>query len=237
MRVELQPAYILHRRPYRNTSLLVELFSKQYGRVGAIARGAQRSRSGMQSLIQPFGRVLVNWSGRGELLTLMHIEADGMSVVIDPTHTASAFYLNELIMRLLMRHDPHEALFTCYEQALHALAPATDSQHIQQALRLFEKRLLDELGYGLVLDHDAGTGEAIQADAEYYYVPDVGPVAMNPTLTGGVSLHGSSLLALAGEAVMDDRQLRESKRLMRSVLRQYLGDKPLQSRLMYNRIL
>jgi DNA repair protein RecO (recombination protein O) len=237
MRVELQPAYILHRRPYRNTSLLVELFSKTYGRIGAIARGAQRSRSGMQSLIQPFGRVLVSWAGRGELVTLTHIESDAMPVVIDPAHVASAFYLNELIMRLLMRHDPHDGVFSCYEQALHVLTPGSDLMHIQQALRFFEKRLLDELGYGLVLDHDASSGEAIRGDVDYYYVPDLGPVLMNPTLTGGVCIHGSSLLSLAEESTMTNQQLREVKQLMRTVLRQYLGDKPLQSRLMYNRIL
>lgn len=237
MRVDLEPAYILHRRPYRNTSLLVELFSKTYGRIGGIARGAQRARTGTHSLIQPFGRVLVSWVGRGELVTLTHIEADAKPAVIDPAHMASAFYLNELLMRLLIRHDPHEGIFTCYEQALHALVPGTDMPHIQQALRFFEKRLLDELGYGLVLDHDAESGEAIRADADYYYVLDLGPVPMNPTLTGGVPVQGSSLLALVGELTMSERQLREARQLMRTVLRQYLGDKPLQSRLMYNRIL
>lgn len=237
MRVELQPSYILHRRPYRNTSLLVELFSREHGRICGIARGAQRSRTFSTSSIQPFRRVLVSWTGRGEVLTITMLEADGQGLEIKPAHTPSAFYLNELLMRLMHRHDPHEQVFRAYEQALASLATCTGSRDVQQVLRLFEKRLLDELGYGQVLDHLATTGEVLVEDEIYYYLPGIGPVRMQPSLTGGVAVHGRSLLTLYREASMDDQQLREIKQLMRMVLRQYLGDKPLQSRLMYNRVL
>lgn len=236
MRVELQPAYVLHRRPYRNTSAIIEVFSRDHGRVGLVARGLlnPRSRSGTQALLQPFNKVVLSWTGRGELRTLTQAESAANTDVRIISATASMFYLNELLMRLLQRDDPHVRLFTIYEASLKSLQTSkTTPQHDEFNLRVFEKNLLDELGYGLVLDCDAA-GEKIEADNEYRYIPELGPVANTPTLTGGVLLHGASLLALSNERIDSERAMRESKQLMRFVLRGYLGDRPLQSRMLYN---
>jgi DNA repair protein RecO (recombination protein O) len=236
MRIELQPAYVLHRRPYRNTSAIIDVFSRDYGRIGLVARGLlnPRSRNGMQALLQPFNKILLSWTGRGELRTLIQAESAANTDTRIISASASMFYLNELLMRLLQRDDPHEQLFLFYEASLMSLQASTmPPQHDEFNLRLFEKNLLDELGYGLVLDSDS-TGANIEPDIEYRYIPELGPVINTPTLTGGVLLHGASLLALANEHIDSEQAMRESKQLMRFILRGYLGDKPLQSRMLYN---
>lgn len=237
MRVELEPAYILHRRPYRNTSAIIESFTRNYGRVGLVVRGLQnpRSKDGKQALLQPFNKVLLNWTGRGELRTLVQAEPAGQGNLFASITSASMFYLNELLIRLLQRDDPHETLFMLYESSLLALRESANTHNDELVLRLFEKNLLDELGYGLVLDSEVNSGSDIKPEAEYRYLPDTGPVLNSATLTGGVVIHGESLLALAQEKPGSERAMRETKQLMRFILRGYLGDKPLQSRMLYNK--
>ena len=235
MRVELQPAYILHRRPYRNTSAIVEIFTREHGRVGLVARGMQGKKNAFQAILQPFNRVLLSWTGRGELRTLTHAESANDSSSILHRPMASMFYLNELMMRLMQRDDPHEELFALYETTLVSLLNCKEGKDDEVLLRVFEKCLLEELGYGLVLDVEAESGDELVAGNEYRYILDRGPLLNTPTMTGGVLLHGESLLALAAEEISGERVLRESKQLMRFILREYLGDKPLQSRMLYNR--
>lgn len=235
MRVELQTAYILHRRPYRNTSAILETITHKHGRVGLVARGMQRPKNPLLAVLQPFNRVLLSWTGRGELMTLTHAEPANLDTSFMARPTASMFYVNELMMRLLRRDDPHEEMFLLYEATLQSLYACEKNRDNEVVLRVFEKRLLDELGYGLVLNNLAASGEAIVAEQEYRYLPDIGPLSNTPTMTGGILLHGESLLALAAECISSDRAMRESKQLMRFILREHLGDKPLQSRMLYNR--
>ncbi|MEW6354600.1 MAG: DNA repair protein RecO [Pseudomonadota bacterium] len=226
-RVVLQPAYVLHQRPYRDTSALVELFSADFGRVGAVARGARAAKSRMQGLLQPFQPLLVSWSGRGELVTLTGCEAAGPAQRPAGATLLSGFYMNELLLRLLHRHDPHRGLFESYAAALRNLE---DVNQEQRTLRIFEKHLLQELGYALVLNHCADTGAALQENRLYSYQLEKGPLDVDAPRPYDITVHGRTLLALDQETLHDGAILREAKRLTRAALALYLGDKPLRSR-------
>ena len=226
-----QTAYLLHSRPYRETSLLLEVFTPDHGRVGLVARGARRPKSRIAGTLQPFNPLLVSWRGRGDLATLVSAETNGRPVILPGKRIISGLYLNELMMRLLHRHDPHTDLFSLYDGILRRLA---DTRSEQRELRLFEKRLLDELGYGLVLDHEVEQGEAIDPAMVYEYILEKGPVPLiwddgNAVIT----IRGSSLLSLANEMLDDEQSLKEIKQLLRTALSLYLGSKPLNSRRLY----
>ena len=221
----LEPAWILHHYPYRDSSLLLEVFSREHGRLGLVARGARSSKSRWRGLLQGFSPLLLSWSMRGELGTLTGAETRPGIVMPGTRNLMSAWYLNELLMRLLTRHDPHPRLFRAYEQALEGLEVAE-----QPTLRIFEKQLLQELGYGLLLDHEAESGRPVVADALYEYHLESGPVACGERRDNGVFLRGSSLLALHAEQLSDAAACQEAKLLMRSVLSLYLGSRPRKTR-------
>jgi DNA repair protein RecO (recombination protein O) len=226
-RVELAPAYLLHQRPYRETSALLEVFTESHGRVGLIARGIHAARSKQRGDLQLFRALRLSWQARGELGTLTGLEADGVSRPLRGAALYSAFYLNELLMRLLVRHDPHPELFGTYRDSLRRLAVVDD---IEPVLRLFEMRLLQEAGYALELDCDATSGEAVQADKLYDYHLESGPVMVAAASEGGFVFTGASLLAMACHDLADPEVLQDAKRLLRAALKLYLGDKPLKSR-------
>lgn len=243
MRVTLEPAYVLHRRAWRDSSLIVDCFTAGHGRVALVARGARRPKGRLHGVLQPFGPLLVSWSMRGELGTLTAAEGAGW-LSLGGRALISGFYANELLMRLLERHDAHPGLFRAYQALIAALAAGGDSRHEERALRLFEKSLLDEIGYGLVLDHDAASGAPIEDDAEYDYYPDRGPVGAAAAgvredagryraPAGAVRLRGRSLLALARGELDDPASLREVKHLMRVALAVRLGPRPLHSRALF----
>ncbi len=234
MGVQDQPGFVLHSRHYSETSLLLEVFSSRYGRLGLLAKGARRPGSRVRGLLKPFQALFLSWSGRGELAVLTAAEPDGETSVFGGHALYCGFYLNELLMRLLHRHDPHEALYGVYREALAALTGAT---HKEAVLRLFEKRLLGEIGYGLVLDHDVADNTPIEPDAWYDYIPERGPVRLAHPQLGrpqGIVVRGTSLMALANNALAEPDMLREIKRLMRAVLARYLGDKPIHSRKLFH---
>jgi DNA repair protein RecO (recombination protein O) len=226
-RIALQPAYILHRKPYRDTSLLLEAFTPEYGRIGLVARGARGRRSSQQAILQPFQPLLLSWSGRGELFTLTSAESDGIALGLAGDAVLSGFYINELIMRLLPRHDPHAVLYANYRNTLEQMH---DDVAREWLLRLFERDLLQELGYALLLTHDAQSGEALQPDAVYCYYPEYGPQRLHDEQPDCLAVLGSTLLALDSGECTEQRCLREAKRLMRTVLQRYLGNRPLASR-------
>jgi DNA repair protein RecO (recombination protein O) len=231
-RVPLGPAFLLHRKPWRDTSLLIEAFTPQHGRVGLVARGVRGKRSAKQAILQPFQPLLLNWSGRGELFTLNTVEASAAPLMLQGLALVSGFYVNELLLRLLQRHDPHEELFQHYQEVLWQLHRG---EQIEWSLRLFERALLDELGYGLLLDCRADSGESLDEQSVYHYLPEQGP--MPEGSGGGLILHGMSLLALASGVCPSgeegERVRREVKQLMRSTLARYLGSKPLASRALF----
>ena len=234
MRVSQQPAYILHHYSYGETSLLLEVFSREYGRLGLLAKGARRMRQRQRVWLEAFQPLLIGWSGRGELPVLSAAELVSDTVSLEGEALYCAFYLNELLLRLLHRHDPHQALYDAYGKALHALA---NSQQIEDTLRVFEKRLLQELGYGLVLESEMVNNSPIDPEATYEYVVNRGPMRVIDDEQGrnteAIVIQGSSLIALAQETFSDPLALQQSKTLMRAALRHYLAGKPINTRKLF----
>jgi len=234
MRVAPQPGFVLHRQPYSETSLLLETFTAGHGRVGLVAKGARRPTSRVRGALKPFQPLALGWSGRGELPVLTAAEPLETVPELSGEALYCGFYVNELLVRLLHRHDPHPGLFEAYRTCLAALRGGAR----EAALRLFEKRLLAELGYGLVLDRDIGDNSTLAPDAAYDYVLERGPVRINPERYArpkGVRVHGASLIALAHDALDEPVALRDAKRLMRAALARHLGDRPLRSRELFRR--
>jgi len=224
--VVLQPAYVLHHRPYRDSSLLLELLTHGNGRLGVVARGARRPKSSWRGLLQPFTPLLISYSLRGELGTLTGAEADGARRSLPPDRLLDGYYLNELLLRLVTRFDACPDVYREYACALAALAAG---EHETRTLRLFEKRLLDALGYGLNLSHDALDGEPLQAQRSYVYRLERGPVAMD-VAEGALCFSGQSLLALGSETLEESSSLADARRLLRAALDLYTGQKPLRTR-------
>lgn len=238
-RISLQPAYILHQRPYRDSSALLEVFTPEFGRVGLVARGVRGKKARWSGLLQMFQPLLISWSSRGDLGTLTGVESQGPAMALAPAHIASGFYLNEVLMRLLTRHDAHEELFSHYDATLRGMALIGSSENPNQLevlLRQFELQMLSSLGYGLVLDHDIDTGTPIEAARSYRYVVDRGPVRdsgeQDPDDVMGVSIHGRTLQELQAGILSDDQSRIEAKQLLRVIINHHLGHKPLNSRLL-----
>ena len=225
-KLENQPVYVLHTYPYLETSLVVELFTRNFGRVATVAKGARRPRSAMRGMLQSFQPLVAAWSGKSELRTLHGMEWQGGLHVLQGQALICGFYLNELMLRLLPREDPHEALFEHYEQALQALS---DGEAQTSVLRRYEIRLLQELGYALPLTQEANDGDAIAAETQYLFVPEMGAVK-KPNGQTGVQLRGKTLLDMAQDDYSDTQTLQQSKQLMRTLISHHLGDKPLHTR-------
>ncbi|MEJ2590365.1 MAG: DNA repair protein RecO [Candidatus Thiodiazotropha sp.] len=229
-RHDLFPACIIHRRDYRNTSLLLELFTPQEGRLPAIARGVKSARSNRSAVLQPFTPLLVGLGGRGEIRQLTHAEPEGRSYPLSGERLYCGFYLNELLMRLLERRDPFPPLYVHYVDTLRRLA---SDDPADRCLRDFELVLLQELGYGLLLDQTADTGEPVEPDGIYDYFIEQGPVRA-ASARSDHQVHGRTLLCLHNRGFLDEQGTAEAKRLMRRVLAFYLGDKPLKSRELFH---
>lgn len=229
MRVALQPAFVLHTRPYRDSSRLLEVFTAEHGRISLLARGARRpARGGSGSaLLQPFTPLLLSFSGRGELKALGAIETAGGAIALRGERIYSGLYLNELLVRLLHRHDPHPQLFAAYGRALSELATG---DAVEPALRRFEFTLLHELGYGFELATDGRSGESVREEDWYHYHPDCGLYAREGVMEAQRPAYaGSDLLAMA-EGEFDGRVRLTARRLLRHALAAHLGETPLRSR-------
>lgn len=228
MRVVAQPAFVLHARPWRETSLLLEAFTRDHGRVGLVARGVRGTRARLpRSLLEPLQALRLDWMGRGELATLAAVEPEGHACALRGDALLSALYVNELLVRLTARNDPQPGLFERYAALL---AELTTTDSIAWSLRRFERDLLAALGYALQLDITADTGAPIEPACVYAYLPEQGPVAAG-SATLGVSLRGSALLALARDAAPppDADDLAALRRLMRTLIGDLVGPRGLQS--------
>jgi DNA repair protein RecO (recombination protein O) len=229
-RAELEPGYVLHAYPYKETSLIIEAFTRRFGRVSLLARGARRPRSAMRGVLLAFHPLRLTWSASAELGTLMAAEWGGGQKSLAGVGLMCGFYLNELLLRLLPRDDSHEALFDAYAAALARLSESGAVIPEQSAvLRGFERRMLAELGYAPVLDREAENGSAIEPEKRYSYEAERGPVETRRS-NGDSIVSGRTLLDMAADDYEDARTREEARRLMRALIAERLGGQSLHTR-------
>ncbi len=223
-----QPAFLLHHYPFRETSLIIETFTRDFGRVALMARGARRPKSALRGVLLAFQPLLIGWSGKGELRTLHKAEWQGGYLPLKGLSLICGFYLNELMLKLLPRDDPHDRLFAMYQETLSAFSVNCDHAAI---LRRFEKNLLRELGYALTLDLDVVSGLPIAAERRYAYVIERGPVALNGAgRENEVELSGQTLIDMQSDNYTSAATQQQSKALMRMLINHYLGNQVLHTR-------
>ena len=222
-RIQLEPAYVIHNRPFRETSLIVEAFTREHGRIAVVARGAKSARSRWRNVLQPFRPLLLSWSQKSDLGTLTAADQVASPPALQGQALYCGLYLNELLMRLLHRGDPHAEVFERYRLMLSELASEAPPQPL---LRVFEKHLLEAIGYAMLLDREYGNGAYIHPDHWYDYQPQRGPVLCAGPDNGRVS--GAALLALHTENLQSEH-LPELRMLMRGIIGYHLGDRPLAS--------
>lgn len=234
VKVERQPAFVLHSRPYRETSLIVEAITRDYGRMALVAKGVRRPRSAMRGVLMGFQPLEMTWSGKGEVVTLHNAEWQGGQPLLQGRALLCGYYLNELLINLLPREDAHEQLFEHYSTTLQALSDSPDDSaaFFSASLRRFEKRLLGELGYGLMLTHDVA-GQAIAADQRYLYEMESGPRIIADSSASAGTISGQTLLDMDAESFDNPLSLAESKQLMRSLMAFYLNGRQLHSRRLF----
>jgi len=226
--VELTPAFVLHQRPYQESSLLIDIVTAQYGRRKLVARGVRKNKRHGSNPLQLFQPLWLNWFGNGELQTLQKVETNEAAFRLTGHAALCGLYVNELLYRFLHLHDAEPTLFTLYQQVLAELE-SNDQPEI--TLRIFEKHLLDTLGYGLNL-HEDSAGKAIRPEAYYRYLPEQGLV-LSASLPDAQLIAGKSVLQFETGAELDAPSLKQIKRLMRSVINYHLDGKPLKSRQLF----
>jgi DNA repair protein RecO (recombination protein O) len=223
--VQLTPGYILHHHPYRDTSRILEVLSREFGRLTVFARGVRGPKAKLASHLQPFQPLLLSWSGRGESPQLTGAEPGGEGRALPSAALMSGFYLNELLLKLTTRHDPLQGLFDLYHDTVEALKHGAA---IEPALRIFEKRFLEMLGYGLDLEVDAQTGGGIEPEAHYLFRMARGMLRTAAGAPGAVA--GHSVISLARENLTDRRELDDARRLLQSALSHVLEGRELSTR-------
>jgi DNA repair protein RecO (recombination protein O) len=235
-RGETVDAWLLHSRPFRDTSLLVDFLTREHGRISAVARGARTQKGRGRSTLQPFVPLRVTLAGKHELRTLQSAEAAAAGVILHAERLIAGFYLNELLVKLLHGHEPEPRVFEAYSSSLASLAMAAD---VEPLLREFELCLLDSLGYGLQFDHDAETGEPLQEQGWYYLQSDSGFVRQLEAPVGELAaaqsglFPGWALLQIGSGDFAAESTRKYAKRLLRQALQQHLGDKVITSRQLF----
>jgi DNA repair protein RecO (recombination protein O) len=226
-RVSLQSAFVLHKRPYRESSLLLDVFSYDYGKIGLVARGVRKNRRGGAAVLEPFNLLRLSWTGKSDLQTMTSVELIPPGLRLTGKSLYCGFYLNELLNYFLHRHDPHPNLFSHYAATLVSLS---ENPEVETALRYFELALLDETGFGLQIECDSKTGAEVEAGKRYRYWPGEGLVESNWSVD---SIGGSTLISLVQRKLGGAEQLTEAKCLMRMMIDHYLGEKTLRSRFLF----
>jgi len=234
--VLLERAFVLHQRPYRDSSQLLECMTATHGRVGLVAKGSRRAGSRQRALLQPFVPLRVSWVRRGELGSLTNVEPAGQSCAPAGHGLLAAFYMNELLLRLTARGDPSAEVFSCYSRCLALL---TETERLARELRIFELELLQALGYGLELDGDSSTGEPLRAECSYVYELEGGLCrAEHVDAVADVDVYsGRDLESLRDRVLDDEGSLRTAQRLLGRALKSHLGERPIKSRLVLQDIM
>ena len=221
----VQTAFVLHRRDYRDTSQIIELFTLNHGRISVVAKGCKRPKSPLKTSLQMFQPLLVNWQGKHELMTLTHAELDKPFSTINGKYLAWAFYINELLYRLLQKHEPYPNIFQHYQLLIHNII---NKKVVEADLRLFEHDVLTRMGYGLHLKSDENNFP-LEPSTYYFLEPAQSPI--KTTFSDGKHIYlGEDLSALAEHRMVSPEHLKAAKRLLRHALQHLIGDKPFKSR-------
>ena len=231
LRTGLTPAWVLHSRPYSNTSLLVDFFTLNLGRVTCVAKGVRQKGSRLGGIVQPFVPLFISVSGRGAVKTLGKCESVDQFQALQAERLYSAYYLNELVLKALQAAEPHEPLFAIYADSIRELASGTEDTEV--ILRKFELHLLSELGYGLQLDYDVINGQPIEAGKQYRYEHGTGAMEVTGSDYFQYSLpvvSGECLLAIKDFRLSEKQHLTEAKKLMRYLINHLLGGYHFKSR-------
>lgn len=242
--IQLQPAFILQQRQYRETSVILELLTRDHGLIAVLAKGVRKSKSKTAALLRPFQGILISCSGTGSLMLLTQVELAGQFITLQGIAVYCGFYLNELVLRFLLKFDPYPEVYSDYADAITALQSinftsnvkqtpvlVAENQNLEQLLRCFELKLMQNIGYGLETTLESDTGQAVRSGAKYHYHPGHGVV-----LDAQGSISGDTLLAIARYDLTDPRILAEAKQLMRKVIDFHLQGKALKSRLALTQI-
>jgi len=235
MKVEQQQAYVIHTKPFRDTSLLVECFTREYGRISLVAKGARKPKNHQRSLLQPFQLLSINWQGRGGLKTMTGAESIGTSHFLKSDHLYGGLYINELFLHLLAIEDVAEYLFDQYHCLLNDLSRQVA---LEPVLRQFEFIFLQELGYGIDFNVDAHTGESISSDKNYLYYPAQGFIKTD-LVSGdhGIQFSGEILNKIVRNESSNTDVLKASKQLTRATIDFLLEGKPLKSREFFRQLI
>ena len=228
---ENQNVYILHTYPFKETSLIVELFSEHHGRIPVVAKGARRPRSILRGMLQAFQPLQATWSGNGDIKTLHNIEWSAKYLAIDGDALICGFYLNELLIRLLLREGTHSGLFKFYHEAIEMLSL---KNNLSVTLRRFELRLLQELGYQVPLKLD-GNSQPVLAEKVYRYQAEYGASDSSES-KDGIKVMGQTLIDMNVDNYESSQTEKQSKLLMRYLIAHYLGNKPLNSKQLFSHI-
>jgi DNA repair protein RecO (recombination protein O) len=220
------PAWLLHHRPFRDSSQLLDIISRDNGRLMLVARGSRSAKSRLRGILRPFMPLQVSWSIRSDLGTLTAAEMDGPPIALDGDALLAGYYINELLLNLLHRHDPQPEIFAAYARAIDGFARRSD---LSACLRGFEMVLLRNLGYALILDHEAQTVAPLRTDAIYEYRVDQGPVPVSRNKGPG-TYSGEMLLAIGRQDFGHPEVLQGAARLMRDVIAYHLGGRELKTR-------
>jgi len=220
-RVQLALGYILLHQPYRDTSRILEVFTREHGRLTLFARGVRGPKARLAAVLQPFQPLWLSWAGRSEAAQLTAAERAFPETLLPPAALLACFYLNELLIKLTTRDDPHPQLYDAYHRTLQRFAAA---EGLERPLRLFEKRLLEEVGYGL----DTAPAQGIESSAYYCYRPGEGLARAAASSPGAVP--GSSVASLAAERLASAPELEDARTLLAAALAQALEGRELSTR-------
>lgn len=225
-RVQQQPAYVLHHRPFRDSSRILDVVTRDYGKVALVARGSRGAKSRLAGVLRPFLPLRLSWVARSDLGTLTGAEAAGAPGGIQGDSVLAGFYVNELLINFLHRHDPQPAIFSLYQEVIALLG---STSNVAASLRSFEIRFLGLLGYAMNFECEAGGQRQLDPERHYDYRVEQGPVSVDRS-SGPLVFPGSMLHSIQQQAFDDPDVLRAAGRLLRTVITHHLGGKELKSR-------
>ena len=225
-RIQQQPAFILHHRPFRDSSQILDIVTRDYGKIALVARGSRGSKSRLAGLLRPFSPLRISWVARSDLGTLTGAEAAGDPLGLHGDAILSAFYVNELLLNFLHRHDPQPEIYGLYAEVIRALG---STSNFSRCLRMFELEFLGLLGYAVNFQYETGSERHLDAQQNYDYRVEQGPVPVQRS-DGAMIFKGATLTSIEAREFDQPAVLRDAGRLLRAIIAHHLGGKELKSR-------